>query len=56
MSEEDGNGETKGEAEGEETGVGVGAEEGSVDVLETVSATMFSGPGMWTTQLVNSAR
>ena len=58
MSEEGESGETKGEAEGEETraGVGVGAGERSVDGLERVSATRFSGSGMWTTELVNSAR
>ena len=54
--EEDRSGETKAEAEGEETGVGAGAGEGSVYGLERVSATMFSGPGTWTTELVNSAR
>ena len=41
-------GKTKAEAEG----AGAGAGEG----LERVSATTFSGPGMWTTELVNSAR
>ena len=55
-SEEGGNGETKAEAEGEETGAGKEAGETSVDGLERVSATTFSGPGTWTTELVNSAR
>ena len=54
--EEVGNRETKAEAVGEETRAGVEAAEGSVDGLERVSATMFSGPGMWTKELRNSAR
>ena len=41
--------ETKAEAEGEQTSEGAG------DGLERVSATTFSGQGMWTTELVNSA-
>ena len=49
-SEEGDNGETKAEAEGEETGAGMEAGETSVDGLENVSATTFSGPGTWTTQ------
>ena len=55
MSEEGESGETKAEAEGEETGAGVEAGERSVDNLERVSVTTISGPGMWTTELVNSA-
>ena len=55
-SEEGGNGETKAKAEGEETRAGMEAVETSVDGLERVSATTFSGPGMWTMELVNSAR
>ena len=57
-SEEGGNGETKAEAEaeGEETGAGMEAGERSVDGLERVSATTLSGLGMWTMELVNSAR
>ena len=55
-SEEGGKGETKAEAEGEEPGAGMEAVETSVDGLERVSATTFSGPGTWTTELVNSAR
>ena len=55
-SEEGGNRETKAEAEGEEPGAGMEAVETSVDGLERVSATLFSGPGTWTTELVNSAR
>ena len=39
-------GETKAEADG--GGMGEG--------LERASATMFSGPGTWTTELVNSTR
>ena len=54
MSEEGGDGdnwggefgETKAEADG--GGMGEG--------LERASATMFSGPGTWTTELVNSTR
>ena len=42
--------------EGEETRAGTGAGEESVEGLERVSATTFSGPGTWTTELVNSAR
>ena len=42
--------ETRLEAEGGET------REGAGEGLERVSATTFSGPGMWTTELVNSAR
>ena len=56
MLEEGGSGETKVEAEGEETGAGLGAGEVYEDGLERVSATTFSGPGMWTMELVNSAR
>ena len=56
MSEEGGNRETNEEAEGEEPEAGMEAVEMSVDGLERVSATMFSGPGTWTTELVNSAR
>ena len=55
-SEEGRNGETKAEAEGEEPRAGMEAVEMSVDGLERVSATMFSDPGTWTTELVNSAR
>ena len=55
-SEEGGNGETKAEAEGEENGAGMEAGETSVDSLPCFQATMFSGPGTWTTELVNSAR
>ena len=55
-SEEGGNGETKVEAEGEEAGAGMEAGERSVDGLERVSATTFSGPGMWTMETLNSAR
>ena len=49
---EGGSGETKAKAEGEETGAGVGAGEGSEEGLERVSVTTFSGPEMWTTELV----
>ena len=56
MSEEGENGETKAVAEVEETEAGVGAGERSVDGLERLSATTFSGLGMRTTDLVNSAR
>ena len=55
-SEEGGNGKSRAEAEGEEPRAGMEAVETSVDGLERVSATTFSGPGMWTTELVNSAR
>ena len=48
--------ETKAEAEGEETEAGMEAVETSVNGLERVSATTFSGPRTWTTKLVNSAR
>ena len=56
MLEEGKNGETKAEAEGEEPRAGMEAVETSVDGLERVSATTFSGPGKWPTELVNSAR
>ena len=56
-TEEEGrNGETKAETEGEETRAGMVAGERSVNGLERVSATTFSGQGTWTTELVNSAR
>ena len=54
--EEGRKGETKAEAEGEEPGAGMEAVETSVDGLERVSATTFSGAGSWTTELVKSAR
>ena len=53
---EGGNRGTKAEAEGEEPGAGMEAVETSVDGLERVSATTFSGPGTWTMELMNSAR
>ena len=55
-SEEGGYGETKAEAEGEEPGAGMEVVETSVDGLERVTATTFSGSGTWTIELVNSAR
>ena len=54
--EKDGSGETKAEVEGEETTAGIGAGEETVEGLKRVSATMFSGPGRWTMELVNSDR
>ena len=42
-------GETRAEAEGAGAGGGTGED------LERVSATKFSGPGTWTTELINSA-
>ena len=65
MSEEEGSreiGETKAEAKGGETGAGagagagVGAGEETVEGLERASATMFSGSGTWTMELVYLAR
>ena len=54
LSEDDGSRETgksKAEVEGEETEAGAGA--GSDEGVERVSATTFSGPGTWITELTN---